>query len=149
MKKFVAMILCVAMLASMAVVANAKVIELPDGGSNRNTGCSQAYGYTDGGTAGKAYMNCTIEITNAFKGTVVSWTTSNVVMGTNIYMSAVAWQDANHTYKLEKNEGRGDVTTTYTFSRSVSGGSATVCGTGGHQYSSAAYGDWLCGTATN
>lgn len=149
MKKLLATMLCVVMIASMAITANAQAIRLPDGGQIANTGCSQAYGYTDGGTSGRAYMNCTIEITSASTGKVVGWTTSNVTMGSSLYMSVIAWQDVNQNNRLAKNELRAPSSTGTSYSLAVYGGSATAKGTAGHQYSSAAYGDWICGTATN
>ena len=142
MKKFFATLLCITMMASMIVVANAAT-ELPEGGQLRNTGDRQAYGYTDGGTSGKAYMNCTIEIANTSSGKVVGWTVSNISMGNKAHLNVVAWQGSN---ELANNQLQSPSTTGTSFSLPVYGGSATTVGTAGHSYSSSQYGDWICGT---
>lgn len=150
MKKIIAFILCVSMLASMAVVASAASIVLPDGGSRKNTGCATVYGYTDGGTDDKTYMTCTIRIADASTGKVVSQISSSKGgMGTGAYITVVAWQDAAHQYNLASNHGRSPASTAKAFSLTVYGGAATASGTAGYEYSSTQYGDWNCGTTTN
>ena len=142
MKKLIAMFLCVAMIASMSVVANA-AIQLPDGGQIRPSGHSRAYGYTDGGTNGKAYMNCIIEFKDKTYGNLLATTISNIIIGNDAYTNLVAWQGDNELVSIRR---ESPASTQTSFPLPLPGGSATTMGTAGQSYSSSEYGDWICGT---
>lgn len=141
MKKFITLILCVAMMASMAVMANAAV-QLPDGGQVRPTGHSRAYGYTDGGSSGRAYMNCTIKFETSNYGDLLATTASNINIGNKASILLIAWQNNN---ELRSNEGNSGSSVKTSYSLPLRGGAATTMGTSAHNYSSAEYGDWICG----
>ena len=142
MKKFIAMFLCVAMIASMSVVANA-AIQLPDGGQIRPSGHSRAYGYTDGGPSGQAYMNCTIAFVGTTYGDLLASTASDIILANKAEIRLVSWQNDN---QLRVNEGTAGPSVTGTYSLPLRGGSTATMGSAAHTYSSSEYGDWICGT---
>ena len=148
MKKLLATMLCVVMIASMAITANAQAIRLPDGGKIANTGCSQAYGYTDGGTAGRMWINCTIERTSANGGTFTAWITTEdgYALSNNCWLRTVAWNDAAGTSRMSYAEGRTPASSVLVCSMPLTGVASADHGTGGHDYSSTEYGHWICGT---
>lgn len=141
MKKLIALILCITMMASLGVVANAAV-QLPDGGQVRPTGHSRAYGYTDGGSSGRAYMNCTIKFEATNYGDLLATTASNINIGNKASTLLIAWQNNN---ELRSNEGTSGSSVKTSYSLPLRGGAATTMGTSAHNYSSAEYGDWICG----
>ena len=141
MKKLIALILCITMMASLGVVANAAV-QLPDGGQVRPIGHSRAYGYTDGGSSGRAYMNCTIKFEATNYGDLLATTASNINIGNKASTLLIAWQNNN---ELRSNEGTSGSSVKTSYSLPLRGGAATTMGTSAHNYSSAEYGDWICG----
>lgn len=147
MKKLIAVVLCFAMLACMPIMASAATINLPDGGQTGNTGYARAIGYSDGGSSGRALMNCSVAMTSTAYGDVTASITCSKVVGDALYLGIVAWQDAAQKYNLASSYGR-KYGVGLSGSWTLRGGSATHHGTAGFTYNSAEYGDWVCGVTT-
>lgn len=147
MKKMMVLIICVAMLVSMAISANAATAYLPDGGQTGNCGCSRAYGRTKNYTVRAATMDCRAALTSTASGTITASIYSSENVGNSLYLGIVAWQDAAQNYNLSSTYGRKQ-NVGKSGSWSFSGGSATHHGTAGFTYNSTEYGDWVCGVTT-
>ena len=109
---------------------------------NLNGENNEYYGYTDGGSSGRAYMNCTIKFEATNYGDLLATTASNINIGNKASTLLIAWQNNN---ELRSNEGTSGSSVKTSYSLPLRGGAATTMGTSAHNYSSAEYGDWICG----
>ena len=150
MRKIIALALCMILVCS-ALSVSAASVQLPDGGRLRNTGVNEVTGRTSLGTEGQIEVRCTITGQGFDDGYELVTAYTEVFMPLDLrdqmveaYTSVCAW------YTDENNvgaQGGGNIGHDGTFPMQVRyNGYGVEKGTAGHNITSEACGDWICGT---